>query len=232
MKYVLLDGVLKTNMVRLIGRSVLSHDNQIRILIPFTSIKDNYFRIETMSLTEKLTIAQIYEDTAQVKDICDKLQMYDPDTVHVINENVHHTDNVLRQITSSAICAPPLQTINYEGGYESDLNVTDLIRAQPPFIRNLIDKLVMPKAVTIDSTVYRIHPQTCTFTEEGLFMSNYYNTAERKYPRDFTGIHLEQSVVIIDPLKSRQAGLQSLPEYRVELVLINGTQELKTSIRY
>ncbi|AHH82656.1 VP39 [Buzura suppressaria nucleopolyhedrovirus] len=206
---------------RLIGRSLVLHtepDNEQRIMIPTRDNYQNVLMIGTLSYAEQLIWHMIYENVPEQERICGLLQAserYQKET-YSIAENVYsRTLSILALTNPTRSCSRVRSTstrVYHTPTNDTAMasNIAMILMRMPNFIRNLIEKLVAPEIMNIDSKSLLLRNcATCYLRDVGLI-------AEPAFYNPMPSVHINQAndnVLQIDNVLKFRGNANALQRY-------------------
>ncbi|AKN80743.1 VP39 [Diatraea saccharalis granulovirus] len=152
----------------LIGQSLLSQDNPKRILIPLNH--EEHFLTASRTAMEKLVFYTIYNEEDKVKALCEELirqEYFDQPLWGKIETNIN---TIMSLANPSKFCTGVTPNENRV------FNEQDNFAKFPPFLKNLINRLVRPRNMVINGIEIKLeNTDTCSFIEKGLVVPSLHN---------------------------------------------------------
>lgn len=153
----------------LIGQSLLSQEASNRILIPLTH--EEHFNTASRSAMEKFVLYTIYEDTTKGEELCKDLVKQEYFEQSLWTRFQYNINTIMGMVSPTTLCKQ-LETPNEVRTYEKD----DIVKQFPPFLRNLISRLVRPRQMNVGGHAIIIETKdTCSFTSNGLYVEKTHN---------------------------------------------------------
>ena len=205
----------------LIGQHLLPQNESSRTLIPVSL--EAGFNLTTMNSMEKFVFYSIYEREEDARVLCNELlrQEYQEDNLW---RNFFTTVTmILGFVQPNALCRPMLPHPSTRV-YNSQA-IFDIF---PPFLKNLITRLVRPTILTIGTHTLRLNDvDTCMFRTDGLMAPGLHNPNKPVLPENYTAEprFSMRTVVEFDGRATKeQRVLDQYENFVITRPLLNGTE--------
>ncbi|AUA60305.1 VP39 [Operophtera brumata nucleopolyhedrovirus] len=215
----------------LAGRSLIQQDDDQRIVIP---LKQNYkeiLSIDNMPLEERLVFYLIYKEDAEVRRICDQFKGNMQMKWDHINAIYTETSGVIAKSDPNAICisVSTRSTRSFTPDAQVVLDNPDIT---PPFIGNLIRKLVAPQDLNLGGTsstlfILRTSP-TVAIEPTGLRVLKMYNEIDPTYDntRSVQRVVVTRDIVFSDELIRSRRPLAKYDKYPIHIQFFLGSETM------
>nr|AGS47923.1 major capsid protein [Ectropis obliqua nucleopolyhedrovirus] len=223
---------------RIIGKSLVSHTavDDERILIP---TKANYIRVlnvNSLPYVEQIIWHMIYQNKAELDRVCklaEANERYQTETYALLENIYARTAAILAIVNPENYCAG---VDNNAARIWSNDNANDTVNVNvfnemPPFMQNLITRLVAPCKMTMDTTTLLLREMpTCMLQPEGLVAHTpYYNPVEPKYSRaNENMLQIENVLKFKGNANALQKNLNRYEPYPIIVPLFLGFQVVMT----
>nr|ANY57598.1 PlxyGVORF79 protein [Plutella xylostella granulovirus] len=249
-----------TSFKLLIGKSLVQQDATRNIIIPSKANYIDYLRVNNMSPAEKFIMYSIYgesatEPTGLITQLCESLRSQDFYTDDMLSDLYSVVAEIMSKINPAIYCRPILNNSSRSFGKTSltDTELQNIVtsstvdandydttqdrayRAMPPFIKNLILRLVRPVTLIVSSNRHNDkfilnNADTCDLIEDkGLTAANLYNFEKPRHrlmhEKKFDIQHLTQ---FKGRAAEQQRHLSTYPVYKIARPLMLGIEIIVT----
>nr|UYX49717.1 vp39 [Darna trima granulovirus] len=146
----------------MVGQSLLPQSAESRVLIPLNY--NTRLLNSSRNAMEKFIIYTIYNDKVASKKLCDDLMQQEFFEQPMWARYQFSLNTIMGMITPNLICEPYISAKEVRTFVDNSI-----FERFPPFLQNLIRRLVRPIQFTINNHVLKISTiNTCTLTSEGL----------------------------------------------------------------
>jgi hypothetical protein len=218
----------------LAGRSLIQQDDNNRVVIP---LKQNYKRvlnIDNMPLEERLVFYLIYKEDEEVRRICEQYRGNMQLKMDHINYIYTETSSVIAKSDPNAICIRVNTTSTRFLGQPAQ-GILDDFDITPPFIGNLIKKLVAPielnlggSANTGSTSFILRNCDTVAVTNEGLTVLRLYNEIDPTYDRtrSVQRVTVTHDIVFSEDLIRSRRALMRYDKFPIHVQFFMGTDTM------
>ncbi|AAR28860.1 vp39 [Leucania separata nucleopolyhedrovirus] len=173
------DGI-GTPYYRLIGKSLINQSSRDRILIPTADNYQTVLNLPMMSPSERLIMHMIYRNKALADELCVQFRQQESFSSVKVELITGPAARLIYMTDPDSYCS----SVNNPN--EVRLFVKDpelrVYTAFPPYIKNLINKLVAPEVLTIGATQMMLkNSATVAINNTGLVAIKLYNEVIPKY---------------------------------------------------
>jgi len=165
---------------RLVGKSLISQNARDRVLIPTADNYQSVLNVAILPPAERLILHMIYRNKTLADEICTQLRQQENFRSDVV-ESVSSAASRLIHLTDPDAYCSTVSDPNNVRLFVKDPELR-VYTSFPPFIKNLVNKLVAPEVLTINTHQFLLkNSATVAINNTGLTAIKLYNEVEPKY---------------------------------------------------